>query len=270
MTRTCVEQFRKLSPNPLGHEAVISFCIPLSCLMIQLVMKTIELICSGCGTKFTRTERRQRQALRKNHSNFFCTTKCFNTHFPSSLHPCAKCSKPTSNPKFCSRKCAASINNRVSNFGSRSGRRAGSGKLRTCEVCNLEYRCSISHRSQVRCANCIRKVNPKAETIMTLQQFYDAPSVKGKHPSWRSALIRVLNRKWNNHLLKLPCARCGYSVHVELAHIKPISSFPPTSTLGEVNAESNNIQFCRNHHWEFDHHIFTLEDLPRIERGSFA
>ena len=48
------------------------------------------------------------------------------------------------------------------------------------------------------------------------------------------------------------CYICGYSKHVEVCHIKPVSDFPLDSKLSEVNNISNLIMLCPNHHWEFD------------------
>ena len=229
-----------------------------------LTMKTIELKCDGCGAIFYRTERRQKQAIRKKCRKFFCSAECFNTHFaPPETRLCATCSKPTTNPRFCTRTCALKEAGRIPN-------RLGSGRIRICITCGEEYRCSMKHRSTAHCPNCIRKNSGNAVINMTLEHFYNAPSVKNKHPSWKAANVRTWNRTWNEDLMKLPCARCGYYLHIELAHIKPISSFPVTATLGEVNSQSNNIPLCRNCHWEFDHHLFSLQDIPNwsIRSGS--
>lgn len=43
-----------------------------------------------------------------------------------------------------------------------------------------------------------------------------------------------------------------YTTYIEVAHIKAISDFLPTSTLGEINAQSNLILLCPNHHKEYD------------------
>lgn len=83
----------------------------------------------------------------------------------------------------------------------------------------------------------------------------------GKHNSWVNVPIRGLARDWLRHLKELPCAKCGYSLHVELAHIKQISSYSDDTKISEVNAEENVIQLCPNCHWEFD-------NLPR--KGLFT
>lgn len=55
---------------------------------------------------------------------------------------------------------------------------------------------------------------------------------------------------------------CNYSLHVELAHIKTVSDFAVTSTLGEVNDPSNLLVLCRNCHWEYDHGYLKIENIP--------
>jgi hypothetical protein len=93
---------------------------------------------------------------------------------------------------------------------------------------------------------------------MTLADYHKKLSVSGKHPSWKNSHIRNFNRSWNKHLLDKPCSNCGYSKHVELCHIRPVSDFPESAKLSEVNAELNNIVLCRNCHWEFDHGLLKM------------
>lgn len=59
-------------------------------------------------------------------------------------------------------------------------------------------------------------------------------------------------------MIELPCANCSYDLHVELAHIKSVSTYTNEVTLGEINHPSNVIQLCRNCHWEFDHNKLDL------------
>lgn len=49
-----------------------------------------------------------------------------------------------------------------------------------------------------------------------------------------------------------PVKNVGYSKYVELAHVKAISSFPETATLGEINDPSNIFVLCPNCHRELD------------------
>jgi predicted restriction endonuclease len=54
------------------------------------------------------------------------------------------------------------------------------------------------------------------------------------------------------------CVKCGYSFHVEVAHIKGISEFAKIDKIGEVNGIGNLVYLCRNHHYELDKGHFTL------------
>ena len=151
---------------------------------------------------------------------------------------------------FCSRSCSTAFNNQ------RQPKRLPSPRV--CIECNQTFRISVEkHRGRSGlCPAC----TPTPEEIRerTLASYRQRLSVAGRHPSWRNAHIRGLNRSWNKHLLRRPCQNCGYVKHIELAHRRPISSFPETATVGEVNALENNLVLCRNCHWEYDHGLLSL------------
>lgn len=160
---------------------------------------------------------------------------------------CKTCNKITSNPKFCSKSCANYYSNKI------SPRRKP--KERFCSKCGQSYYRSSKHRSVFICTKCKQFPDYKS---MTIQDFIDQLSVKGKHPSWKFVRIRQFGRFWNSSLQNLPCFKCGYDKHVELAHIKPISSFPLSATLGEINSPENIVQLCPNCHWEFDNGLISI------------
>lgn len=154
---------------------------------------------------------------------------------------------------FCSRSCAAKINNQ--------GKRRW--PPRVCRKCNKSYVTTKQHRSKVNCSECVQRFfTAEQAKASTLEAYYNRESVKGKHPSWLSAHIRGFNRSWNKELTKLPCQVCGYKSHVELAHIKAISDFNLTATLGEVNHPDNIFVLCPNHHWELDNGLRKSADIP--------
>lgn len=93
----------------------------------------------------------------------------------------------------------------------------------------------------------------------TLKSFLD--DNEGKHPSWRYAEVRAHCRKHNKHRAIFGCQYCGYNIHVECAHVKALSQWEETATLLEVNAESNILILCPNHHWEFDNNKLSLESI---------
>lgn len=119
---------------------------------------------------------------------------------------------------------------------------------------------NMSHDS-ITCKNCIN-INLKSKTLKEYKQLL---SVKGKHPSWTMAHVRSFNRSWNKNLTEFPCQYCGYDYHVELCHIKPLSSFDENTTLCEINDPSNILVLCPNHHYEFDSGKLSLNEItPRV------
>ena len=155
------------------------------------------------------------------------------------------CSAETSNPRFCSRTCSAITNNKL--YKKRTTKKV-------CIVCNKK----VSSYKNSRCNKCKLEYERNLRENKTIEEFKNSPSVKNKHPSWASVYIRHMCRYRHKHLTRLPCAKCGYTKHVELAHIKPVASFPPDTLIKEVNASTNIIQLCPNCHWELDHGLIQL------------
>lgn len=156
---------------------------------------------------------------------------------------CLECGEITDNPKFCTRSCAAKYNNRTS------------PKRKTRRRC-LKCDSLVDHWSDRYCQQHIQEREDNHPKNKTIGEYRLASRLKGHHPTSTHASIRGLARSWLKHLRELPCARCGYDKHVELAHIKAVTEFPDEALLSEVNCETNVIQLCPNCHWEFD-------NLPR-------
>lgn len=170
------------------------------------------------------------------------------------------CSNLTNNPKYCSRSCAANHTNVL--FPKKKTKK----KCIDCGQSVISYRynrCDIHHNEYM-----IYKQNSFYQN-KTLEEYQSKLSIKGKDASWINSHVRIFCRAWNMDMKKLPCANCGYNLHVELCHIKAITSFPKTATLGEINSKTNIIQLCRNCHWEFDNNFiklsFNSEGFPEFE-----
>jgi len=59
-------------------------------------------------------------------------------------------------------------------------------------------------------------------------------------------------RVMREELKDAKCARCGYSKHIEICHLKPIKDFSEDTLLITVNDKSNLVLLCPNCHWELD------------------
>jgi len=155
---------------------------------------------------------------------------------------CPNCQKETSNPKFCSRSCAASFTNRL------SPKRKLTKKCSKCDNIVRNYRSKLceNHFQEKKLASNEEYKN------RTMGYYRSKECLKELHKSSIHAHVRGLCRVWLKHLTKESCKNCGYSKHVELCHIKPLASFTDDSLLKDVNSKDNVIPLCRNCHWEFD------------------
>jgi hypothetical protein len=140
---------------------------------------------------------------------------------------------------FCSRKC--------SNTYYRSNHCPNPPKPRTCKICKGEYPLNKTHRS-VFCPSCKPREDWSRGDITLQEAIYHA-----HHKSSAFALVRTRARAVLHKLGWNSCWICGYSKHVDAAHIRDIADFPPETRLSVINAPSNLAPLCRTHHWEFDH-----------------
>lgn len=116
------------------------------------------------------------------------------------------------------------------------------------------------------CKRCSGRDKFTSRLSMTLDDFRKRDSVK--HPAWKDAQIREMARRLHRHLLKLPCANCGYAKHVELAHTPPLSSYAGTTTVAEANRRV--VQLCRNCHWELDHGILSMAPVAQLDKAEVS
>lgn len=177
---------------------------------------------------------------------------------------CINCGIFTNNPKFCSRSCAATYTNKIT------------PKRKIERLCNTKGCCErvFNHRTP-KCLKHWEEHKLTKYKNRSVGEYRKMKSVAGKHPSWINAHVRGFARSWLKHLTVKPCAKCGYTKHVELAHIKAVSDFKDEDLLSQVNSEENVIQLCPTCHWEFDNlprnNFFTelLEPREGIEPFDF-
>lgn len=156
---------------------------------------------------------------------------------------------------FCNHSCAGSFNG--ANVVHRK-------RQRYCRICKTS---DVKVGSKI-CAGCKEGRRRGARPTDTLGEINGRPCLAGRHPSWKHAHVRGLARTANQWRPKV-CQSCGYSQHVEYAHIRALSQFPLTATIAEVNATDNIVILCRNCHWEFDHGMLDLRAISSSgqERG---
>lgn len=135
---------------------------------------------------------------------------------------------------FCSRSCSTSHNNAV------SAKRAVSGACRQCGA-------SISTK-YIYCTDC------RSSRLFKNKTFADVICLSNK--ASRYCRIREHARKLYQNITT--CEVCGYEKHVEICHIKPLSSYDMTTLVFEVNDRNNIAVLCPNCHWELDNGLLHL------------
>ncbi len=211
---------------------------------------TIELKCDSCGVLFERTKGQHRFNLEdRKQTNVFCSNKCVGTFAKKQRKQfvCAFCDSTFSKhnskrnpPKFCSRSCSSKQNG-LNKKGTLS---------KKCEVCN-----TLIDSRRKYCDECFKR-EKRVDIINTTIGEY-LKTYKARNISSQAKAV-TKNREQI-------CSHCGYDKFVEVCHIKAVSSFPPFSTLAEVNAPDNLILLCPNCHWEFDHGMLKIAGVDNIQ-----
>ena len=149
------------------------------------------------------------------------------------MNNCLHCGAETVNAKYCTRSCANRVNGRL--FPSRKR------IARSCKHCGDAL---VTRRTT--CDRC----NPGFVDWQTVP----LQELKAKALQQYAAQIRSLARvAYRKSSRPKACAVCGYDVHYEVCHIKPINKFELVDFVSAVNALNNLVALCPNHHWEFDH-----------------
>ena len=80
--------------------------------------------------------------------------------------------------------------------------------------------------------------------------------------NWQSARGTIQKEARRLYFYNNPspkCAICGYTNHVQVAHIKPVSEFSNDTTISIINSITNLIGLCPNHHWEYDNNLIDIK-----------
>ena len=137
---------------------------------------------------------------------------------------------------FCSSRCSALYNNK------------SRPRKYLCKSCSKP----IGKSKTMLCRQCLNK-RLATETSDTTKS--ELKNRRHGYQSYRNAVRRHAQIIYTLSGLPQKCQICGYEKYTEIAHKKPVSSFPESSTLGEINHISNLFPLCPNHHWEHDNGI---------------
>lgn len=148
--------------------------------------------------------------------------------------------------KFCSRSCSTSYNNKISIKRVK--------KIYYCQNCSKECRYKRKYCSK----DC--QFHKRLHTIGDIRKKYKV-AASNMYSQIRGKARKIAMLHGYNF-----CVNCGYNKHVEICHIKSISSFDDAELLEDINHISNLVSLCRNCHWEHDNGLFTIQNkCPRFD-----
>jgi len=147
---------------------------------------------------------------------------------------CLNCKTETVNPLFCSKSCAAIYNNKK--YPKRF-------KTKECKSCNTKIASSRTY-----CQKCYRAGLIDYNSL-TLKELENDKGSRNRYTTCVRSHARSVAKKNN---LGSKCQICGYDTYIECCHKKPVSSFSLNTKLEVVNAPTNLIILCPNHHKEHD------------------
>lgn len=218
----------------------------------------IEIECLYCGDSVSKKKGKIQAAI-KNQTKMFCNNACGGSYRKSQAtgkYKCILCSKKFErrhkavlNNTFCSKSCAAKHNNKRRQISRPvnikrvcpgcGGQKMAASKM--CGKCDLETKKSIAKSKFLNSTfgDLKKKANYKSH------MYYN---------KIRGAARKYVSKEVGDKICKL----CGYDFYVELCHVKPISAFPDSALMSEINATKNLAFLCPNHHKEQEAGKITL------------
>jgi 5-methylcytosine-specific restriction endonuclease McrA len=226
------------------------------------------LLCPYCGESHLYREGRSETGLQR-YSCSACLRKFTEKTIPRAKPQkrsfpnvilCPVCSQETTNPKFCSTSCAATYNNKL--FPKRQ--KASSSltiikkvQQRYCRDCHIPV---PGHRRV--CDNCKGRIYVDW-TKRTIADIHSAAKYQVS-----SQLRSIARQEFKQSKRPRICQNCGYDKHIEVCHIHAIQDFPPGTPVSVVSGIDNLVALCPNCHWEFDHGILHIQDIPGFKPHS--
>jgi hypothetical protein len=133
----------------------------------------------------------------------------------------------------------------------------------TERVCQARKRKFCSHKCSAEYSNrhriSRRKVSTKPKRMNALDGVTKG-DLFNRRKNYQSARSTIRDHAYSIFMETNTgtCHQCGYSKHIEVAHIKAVSEFTSDTLITVINAPKNLVGLCPNCHWEFDHNLLTL------------
>lgn len=183
---------------------------------------------------------------------------------------CGTCGKPipidpnrpvhiTKAKRFCNQSCAATTRNKYPDR-----RKPVTSKCQKCSIDLIPFRTPSGFWAKRKfCLECskIARVHSSGPTLFFSSTKGALFARRGNWQSARSSIGRHARQVLESAGFPKHCKVCAYAKCVDACHIRGVMDFPDSATIAEINAVSNLVYLCKNHHWELDHQILSLDAL---------
>jgi predicted restriction endonuclease len=109
----------------------------------------------------------------------------------------------------------------------------------------------------IYCAKCYRE---QKKSNLTLEEslYY------GSKRATIYCAVRQRARTVAKQLGWSSCYICGYGPNIQIAHIKPINTFPLSAPINLISDVTNIVPLCPNCHFEYDRGLLKLDFIKTI------
>jgi predicted restriction endonuclease len=133
-------------------------------------------------------------------------------------------------------------------------------EVRKKQFCNQS--CNATFNNKIR----YRETEPKKEKNVRPERYSYFEGVtkknyldtKGIYYKFRAEIRKHAQWIYQKNNGNNTCKVCGYNKHIQVCHIKSVSSFNDDNLITDINSFDNLIGLCPNHHWEYDNGYLVL------------
>lgn len=161
--------------------------------------------------------------------------------------------------------------------------------IKPCLFCNNDFICikyknkkfcnNICYREHInnkvnRCKNCNKKIYQKStycKSCYVPKKTFETKTIQeciytsGQDSNRYTKIRDSAKRKYRSEIKNSRCENCGFNRHIQVCHIKSISSFSVDTLINVVNDISNLVGLCPNCHKDLDHGYLDIKNIDRFK-----
>lgn len=127
----------------------------------------------------------------------------------------------------------------------------------------------ILNKQKKKCKVCDEDISSKytyCKICFRIKQKNEATQNKKRSESRGNRIREDARRRYFASDLSKECVICKYFKHIDVCHLKDVSSYSDDALISEINSLNNLIALCKNHHWELDRDMLEKKDRIKIKK----